>query len=216
MTEVVLYTSGSTDEPKTVNHSWDFIDQCIDTSINEIGLTDKDTVLDVFPGNTIAHYTITAMPARRAGSKLISAIFDPFRYIKLFNEHRPTYISLIPRHWELLKKTKGWDNLDMSCVNYMVTGSGPVPQIMIDDFINKGVTVVSNWYGMTEVPPPVFVGYNSESFDFTPKKEYSIEFSDEGECIINGMFTGDIFDLETKKFLKRRVQANGITWKTAS
>jgi hypothetical protein len=85
---------------------------------------------------------------------------------------------------------------------------------MIDDFISKGVNTVANWYGMTEQPPPVFVGYNSEAFDFTPSGDYAVEFSDEGECIINGFYTGDIFDLPSRKFLKRKSNSiNGNTWK---
>jgi hypothetical protein len=70
---------------------------------------------------------------------------------------------------------------------------------------------------MTELPPPVFVGYNSESFDFTPKEDYTIEFADDGECIVNGYYTNDIFDLTTKKFIRRKNNAtNTNTWKNKS
>ena len=183
-------------------------------SVKEIKLTKKDRVLDVFPGNTIAHFTVTALPAQLSGAQLISANFNPYTYIDLFNKYRPTYISLIPKHWELLSKTKGWSNFDMSCVRYMVTGSGICSQAMIDSFLDRGVQRVANWYGMTEMPPPVFVGIDSESFDFKPRRNYNVEFTDEGECMINGWHTGDIFDLKSKKFLKRKDTANGTTWKS--
>lgn len=214
MTSLVLFTSGSTKEPKQVKH--ENIIPHIKRSIKEIGLTSNDVVLDVFPANVIAHYTVTAQPAIYAGSKLISAAFDPYEYIRLFKEYQPTYISLIPRHIKILEKTKGWSELDMSCVRYMVTGSQMISQEFIDSLLNKGVKIVANWYGMTEMPPPVFVGYNSESFDFSPKEGYTIEFTDEGECIINGHLTGDIFDLNTKKFLRRKIEATGNTWKIQS
>jgi long-subunit acyl-CoA synthetase (AMP-forming) len=215
MSKLILHTSGTTKEPKEIIHSWEDLRYCALRSIKEIGLRKDDIVLDVFPGNTIAHYTVTAMPAQWAGAQLISASFEAYTYIKLFNKHRPTYISLIPRHWEILTKTKAWDNFDMSCVRYMVVGSGMCSQEMIDSFRSKGVQLVANWYGMTEFPPPVFVGYNSEAFDFTPRDGYNIEFSDEGECIINGIHTGDLFDLTTKKFLKRKTNAaNSNTWKS--
>ena len=212
---LTLLTSGTTKSPKTVTHSWNYIEKFIQASIEEIKLTSKDIVLDVFPGNTIAHYTVTVMPAYRANSKLISAKFEARDYIQKFNNYRPTYIALIPNHWELLKEQPEWKNLDMSCVRYMVTGSGAVPQEMIDDFISKEVKIVANWYGMTEHPPPVFIGYNSESFDFSPKKDYIIEFKDDGECVINGFETGDIFDMSTKKFLKRKIHPAGQTWKNS-
>lgn len=210
--KLTLYTSGSTKEPKQILHS--DIQQYIDRSVKEIGLTASDVVLDVFPANVIAHYTVTAQPAIAAGAHLISANFDPYNYIKLFNEYRPTYISLIPRHYEILSNTKGWDTLDMSCVRYMVTGSSNISQKMIDAFRSRGVQLVANWYGMTEMPPPVFVGYNSEVFDFTPKEGYDVSFTDEGECIINGFYTGDIFDVQQRKFLKRKLNPQHATWKS--
>jgi fatty-acyl-CoA synthase len=214
MSSLTLFTSGSTKEPKEISHPWTSIESCILRSIQEIGLSNHDTVLDIFPGNVIAHYTVTAFPAKYSGAKLISANFDPYTYMNLFNKYRPTYIALIPRHYEILSKTKGWDELDMSCVRYMVTGSSSITQEMINSFKSKGVQTVANWYGMTEMPPPVFLGYDSESFDFTPKKGFTVEFTEQGECIINGMKTGDVFNLKTKKFMYRQGSVNGQTWKT--
>ena len=212
---LTLLTSGTTKQPKTVVHSWDYIENCIQRSIKEIELTQHDVVLDVFPANTIAHYTVTAMPAYRAGAQLISAKFEAIDYLQRFNQCRPTYIALIPRHWELLKECAEWNNMDLSCVRYMVTGSGPVSQAMIDDFVSKGVKTVANWYGMTEQPPPVFVGYNTESFDFK-SNGYTVEFTNEGECVIDGFYTGDVFDINSRTFLKRKTQLNSTTtWKNS-
>lgn len=207
--KVTLFTSGSTKEPKQITH----IDMLphIQRSVKEIGLRKDDIVLDVFPANVIAHYTVTAQPALLAGAHLITAAFEPYNYIRLFKKYNPTYISLIPRHYEILSKTKEWKDLDMRSVRYMVTGSGPISQTMIDDFLSKGVRTVANWYGMTEFPPPVFVGYNSESFDF--KSTYDIGFTEEGECVIDRILTGDFFDVNTGKFLYRKLPIKHETWK---
>jgi acyl-coenzyme A synthetase/AMP-(fatty) acid ligase len=219
---LTLFTSGSTEEPKHVNHSWEFINECARASIKEIGLTPNDRVIDVYPANTIAHYTVTGYPTQLSGASLISANFNPFTYCNLFKEIQPTYISLIPRHLELLNATKDFKKLDMSCVRYMVTGTSKIEQSFIDSFREKGVQCVANWYGMTENPPPVLVGYNSESFDINSidKSKFDVKFkpivtsSNIAECVINGKPTGDLFDLETMKFEKRIKNANGSTWKT--
>ena len=99
----------------------------------------------------------------------------------------------------------------MSSVRYMVTGSQPVSQELIDSLRNKGVQLVANWYGMTEFPPPVFIGYNSSAFDFT--SNYDIEFEN-GECIINRHRTGDVFDVNSRTFLTRKDKVSNDTWKT--
>lgn len=212
ISKVTIFTSGSTANPKLISHN--NIITHINRSVKEIGLTSSDRVLNVFPANVIANYTVTAVPALTVGAHLFTTLFEPYSYIKIFKEFQPTYISLIPRHYEILSKTKEWNSLDMSCVRYMVTGSGKIEQSMIDAFRERGVKTVANWYGMTEMPPPVFVGYNSESFDFTAKDGYDIEFTDDGECIINGFATGDLFDLEKRIFIRRKIIVNGNTWKT--
>ena len=209
---ITLYTSGSTKESKLVHHN--SIEKYVSNSIKEIGLTPDDRVLNVFPSNVIANFTVTALPAIVAGSHLFNTNFEPFSYIKIFNEFQPTYISLIPRHYEILSKTKGWENLDMSCVRYMVTGSSNITQEMIDAFRARGVQTVANWYGMTEMPPPVFVGYNTAEFDFTARDGYTVDFTEDSECVINGFHTGDLFDVKNKLFLKRKIALNGNTWKT--
>jgi long-subunit acyl-CoA synthetase (AMP-forming) len=209
---VTIYTSGSTKEPKLIHYQ--SLDQHIQRSIKEIGLTPADRVLNVFPANVIANFTVTALPAIIAGSHLFNTNFEPFSYIKIFKEFQPTYISLIPRHYEILSNTKEWNNLDMSCVRYMVTGSSTITQDMIDAFRDRGVQTVANWYGMTEMPPPVFIGYNSASFDFTARDGYTVDFTDEGECVINGFHTGDLFDVTNKLFLRRKIASDGNTWKT--
>ena len=210
---ITLFTSGSTKEPKELTFSYNQMRRHIERSVREIELTSSDVVLDVFPHNTIAHFTVTAMPALHAKSSYVSAVFSPYTYPSLIKKYQPSYIALVPRHYELLKNSKEWDSLDLSCVRYMVIGSGNVTQELIDDFRKRGVQTVANWYGMTEMPPPVLVGYNTVEFDFTPKSGYTIEFSDDGECIINGFATGDIFDVEKKIFLRRKEQSNGTTWK---
>lgn len=218
---LTLFTSGSTDEPKRVTHSWEYINQSAKLSAKEIGLTKDDIVLDVFPANTIAHYTITALPAYISGAQLVSANFNALTYPTLFSSVKPTYIALIPRHLELLQKTKGFKDLDMSCVRYMVTGSSKIEQSFIDAFKERGVQTVANWYGMTEYAPPVMIGYNSPSFDFNTidEKRTHVMFnpitatSNLAHCIINGKSTGDIFDMNTKTFSHRMNIANGKTWK---
>ena len=220
---LTLFTSGSTDQPKVVKHSWEYINRCAERSVREIGLTKDDIVLDVFPANTIAHYTITAHPAYISGAQLVSSNFNALTYPELFSNVKPTYIALIPRHLELLQKTKGFKNLDMSCVRYLATGSGKVEQSFIDAFKERGVQTVANWYGMTEYAPPVMIGYDSPSFDLNTidQKENHVMFMplqasggyNLQHCIINGKSTGDVFNMDTKEFHGRLKEPTGRTWK---
>jgi len=214
MSKLVLFTSGSTKEAKEVSHDWDFIDSRIAISIDELQLTSNDTVLNVLPFNVIGYYAITAGPASKARATLINATFDPYSYIRLFNKYQPTVIALIPRHIELLLETKGFSTLDMSCVRYMVMGSQAVSQHMIDMLLIKGVKLIANWYGSTENPPPVSIAYNSAVFNFTETHGYNVEFASDGECIVNGISTGDLFNTQSGEFISRKENATNSTWKS--
>lgn len=107
----------------------------------------------------------------------------------------------------------------MSCVRYMVTGSSKIEQSFIDAFKERGVQTVANWYGMTEFPPPVMIGYNSTSFDLNTIKDDHVMFmpvTPDGklcQCHINGRATGDVFNIETMEFHSRIEEPNGRTWK---
>jgi len=213
MSNLILYTSGSTKEAKEVEHTWEFINNRIDISIEELQLTKDDIVLNVLPFNVIGYYTITVGPSTKVGATLINMNFDPYSYIKVFTKYQPTVIGLIPKHVELLQQTKNFETLDMSCVRYMIMGSQNVPQSMVDMMLSKGVKLVANWYGSTENPPPVFIAKNGSVFDFTDSKGYNVTFA-EGECFVNGITTNDVFDMESQTFLKRKDDVSNFnTWK---
>lgn len=212
--ELILYTSGSTNGSKLVKHDSNAINLMVSRAVAELNLTKDDIVLNVLPNNVIGYYSITGLPAIYTGCTLISTVFEPYEYLKLFNMYKPTVIGLIPKMIEILRGTKGYKELDMSSVRYMIMGSQNVPIDMINELRDKGVKTIGNWYGSTEHPPPVFVAKNGVNFDFEPKQGYTVSFTDEGECVVNGNNTGDLFDVNTKTYLGRKVVASGKTWKT--
>lgn len=215
MSNLILYTSGSTRDPKEVHHDSAVVKLMLKRSINELQLTQRDIVINVFPSNVIAYYAITALPALEVGATLISMNFDPYQYIKAFKRYKPTIIALIPKMVEILQHTKGFQELDMSSVRYMIMGSQHVPLEMIKMLKDKGVQTIGNWYGSTENPPPVFVAKDGIEFDFKARIGYRITFDSTGECSVNGVATGDIFDTETNRYLKRKDELSGnSTWKT--
>jgi acyl-coenzyme A synthetase/AMP-(fatty) acid ligase len=214
MSKLVLFTSGSTKEAKEVIHDWDYIHSRMDVSIKELEMTKDDIVLNVLPFNVIGYHSIMAGPATKVGATVIHMNFDPYAYIRMFNKYRPTLTVLIPRHVELLQQTKGFDSLDMSCLRYMVTGSQNIEQSMIDLLLSKGVQTIGNWYGSTEFPPPVFISHNGTVFDMDNTYGYNVTFDQKGECYVDGIATGDVFNLGTKEFSHRLQNATNNTWKS--
>ena len=212
---LVLYTSGSTGPAKKVEHSWEFIYECAAKTVQEQSLSMVDIVIDVFPHNSIAHWTLSALPAFIAGAEYHSMKFTPKFFIEKFKEVQPTILNLVPRHLEMLQETEEFETLDMSCVRYMTLGAAPVTQKMVDAFTSRGVTLVAVTYGMTECPPPMMVGYNSPEFSWIDPK---ITFTDDMEAIIGDVQTGDFFKKASGSivFSHRAKEITGKTWKDVS
>jgi len=214
MNQLTLFTSGTTGDPKLVCHSAENMSLYSSIAAATIGLTSRDRVLNVLPSHTIGYHVVTAGAAAWAGAELLSAQFDPYTWVKLFREFQPTYTVLIPRHIDILSRLKAWQDLDMASLRYVVTGSQRVEQHHIDSLLDRGVGRVGNWYGMTEFPPPVLIGHNSVSFSLNHTYGRRVEFTSAGECVIDGVPTGDIFDLSNRTFSHRKQAMTGSTWKT--
>lgn len=213
---LVLYTSGSTGPAKKVEHSWEFIRECANKTILEQGLSSHDRVIDVFPHNTIAHWTLSALPAFLAGAEYHSMKFTAKFFIDKFNEVKPTILNLVPGHLKLLLEEPEFESLDMRSVRYMTLGAAPVTQDMVDIFRKKGVVCVAVTYGMTEAPPPKMVGYNNPHFTLI---DDDITFDENGEAHIQGKATGDIFSFKDDGSLifSHRIKQNHYkTWKDVS
>jgi acyl-coenzyme A synthetase/AMP-(fatty) acid ligase len=214
MSKLILFTSGSTSDAKEVIHDREFINERQDISVELLGLTKDDIVLNVIPFNVIGYHVISAGPANRVGATLIQMNFDPYAFIRVFNQYRPTVIALIPKMIELISHTKGFDTLDMSCVRHLIMGSQDVPEDMISMLRAKGVQTIQNWYGSTENPPPVFVATNGTKFDFRNSYGYQVGFDQDGLLYVNGESTGDVFNLETQTYSHRLKDATKSTWKS--
>jgi len=214
MSKFVIYTSGSTGLSKEISHDWDVIDAAAQRSIKLLNLTSDSRVLNIVPFNTIGFWTLTSYPAMLVKANLINMAFEPYQYIRAFNEFRPTHIGMLNRVFQILKKTKGFETLDMSCVECMYVGSDKIPQEMIDTLLSKGVKKIINVYGMSEFPPPIYIGINSVKFTETVCS-HTLEFTDEGECVIDGFNTGDIFTDDREFSHRKSVNVQQPTWKTS-
>lgn len=211
MKSLTLFTSGSTDKPKIVTHDWNYLHKCIQHSVKTMKLTSQDRVLNIFPHNVIAHYCITAGPAQIAGADLLTAKFSAYDYADIIEYYKPTVTSLITPHIKMLMGTKSWNRLDLSSVRYLVIGSQNTPKEYINALKNKGVQHVSNWYGSTEFPPPVFTADWDDEFDLsTVPSHFDVAFDSE-KCIINGTDTKDTF--QGNRIISRSSAVN-FTWKS--
>lgn len=206
-------TSGSTGEPKTIQH-----EDLTPYAYNACGLyayTHRDRVLNLYPTDSIAHKTLTAGPMELLGGEYLDLEWNPYSFCQAVKKFDPTVIGMAPGHLNQLIKTKDWHSLDLTGTR-VILGAAPINQDMLNQLNWRGVATVYHTYGSTENPPPFMVGKNSTSFSLRTVNSHLFNYEfDNGHLYINGEPTNDIFDVDgdTATFVRRTEEAVNATWK---
>ena len=162
----VLYTSGTTGNPKGVmlTHA-NLVSNC-DASIRHFGLSEGE---DVFPCllpmfHTFAWTTCVLIPMRLGDLNLvISSITPPAPWLMRMGRRRATVFVAVPQIYAVLAKQavglKRW-LLRLWCfrgVRFCVSGAGPLPVPVAQAFQEALGQDVHEGYGLTETSPVVTV-----------------------------------------------------------
>jgi acyl-coenzyme A synthetase/AMP-(fatty) acid ligase len=206
---VILYTSGTTDAPKKVVYSWSQIEKMANYAIEFYGYDYRSRILNMYPSSSIAHYSLTAYPAKKADAYLHNFFWNPYNFENIIKSFSPTHIGCTPKQIDILSKTKAWNNISLDDINIIIGGE-KVTQNIIDLLLIKKCNIYVT-YGSTEVPPPFMTGINSEWLQINNRCNFV-----NGELLIDGHSTGDIFEIKDNlcRFIKRKSeQLYNVTWK---
>jgi len=152
---VLLYTSGTTGQPKGVLRSHESYIAFYLINAGDFGFTPDDICLNVMPlchvNSTFFSFTITYL----GGSVYVHPArhFDPVDILRIIEKEKITFISLIPTHYHLLlnlpEETRR--KYDVSSIRKLLCSSAPargdIKQRVMDYF--KGVELYEG-YGSTE------------------------------------------------------------------
>lgn len=143
---VILFTSGSSGEPKAVVHTFKSLYESVKAIDLFANLSQKDIWLASLPHYHIGGFMIF-IRSLLAGSALAfpnSLNYEDF--MNAYTKHEPTYISLVVT---TLKKMLN-DNISVNKkLKYIFLGGGPIATDLCVDAINKGFPIIKV-YGSTE------------------------------------------------------------------
>ncbi len=224
----IIFTSGTTGDPKAVPHTRS---ACIKGSLQNIEiqtLTSDDVILSQLPPWTIGGMYLYTLPGLMAGSTVIAEMFNPRKFIKICNEMKPTIGIMVPAMMLALSKTRGWKELDMSHWRELGFGSTVCPEEMLQELFDKGTPAMRNLYGCTETHVPMFTHLATPEdpypleINITGNYEYKLDRYGvawiKGDCITKGYLnqetpidkdgywcTGDVLEVRHNKlFYKSR------------
>lgn len=144
-----IISSGTTGTPKKIVRSDKNIKACIDVALKAQRIDKNSRVLTVTRQTHAGGTLLQTIPAQSIGAYVKIRSFDPFTFLKEFEDYTHTFLP--PAMCESLMKTKTFDDYDFKG-KIVCMGSDPIPKDHIDAFTSRGAYVLANW-GMTEIGP---------------------------------------------------------------
>lgn len=147
---VISYTSGSTGLPKGVMLTHDGIFAFASSQLMAQRWTSEEQVLLLAPfaftGGVISGLT----PTYLIGACLhIEENADPLRVLAIIRERRITSLTAVPIFFERIAAAPDFAAADISCLRLAITGGAPVPEALLKQYVDKGVSI-RQVYGCTE------------------------------------------------------------------
>ena len=150
---MLVYTSGTTGEPKGAMHGQAGMLANIDMALAVQNLTAQDRVLAVLPMFHVGGLCIQVLPALAAGAAIkLHARFDAAAWLLDVATWRPSTSLVVPAVMLALLSHADWAGADLGSLRFVNSGSSIVPVALIEAFHARGLPV-AQVYGSTETGP---------------------------------------------------------------
>jgi fatty-acyl-CoA synthase len=150
---LLLYTSGTTGNPKGVVHQQRALFYNALNAIHAQEMCALDHVLSVLPLFHSGGINIQTSPAFYVGAHVtLLDRFEPGATLRAIQQIRPTMFLAVPAVIQALVSHPLWNNTDLSCIRVVGTGSSTVPNALLTAWHDRGVPA-TQIYGMTESAP---------------------------------------------------------------
>jgi acyl-coenzyme A synthetase/AMP-(fatty) acid ligase len=146
---VMLCSSGTTGIPKEIFQSPEKLAEANKVAVQAQRLTENSRVYTVCKTAHAGGLLAQTLPALSIGATVDIEDFNAYKWVSKINKY--THSHLTPNHARAIMLTKGFKDLDLREI-FITCGADPVSWDIIEAFVEKGCTFMSNW-GMTEIGP---------------------------------------------------------------
>jgi fatty-acyl-CoA synthase len=154
---LLVYTSGTTGEPKGALHTQAAMIANLDAAIDAQRFDGRTRTLAVLPLFHVGGLCIQVLPTLAAGGSVqLQRRFVADAWFDEVAAWRPTTTLLVPATMRALVEHPRWDSADLSSLSFVNSGSQIVPRSLIEAFHARGVPV-AQVYGATETGPVTLV-----------------------------------------------------------
>jgi len=186
---MLVYTSGTTGEPKGAIHTAAGMSANITAAIACQDLGPGTRCLAVLPMFHVGGLCIQVLPTLAAGGVVrLHARFDPGAWLTDVALWRPTTSLLVPAAMRAIVEHPGWASADLSSLAFVNSGSQVVPVALIEAFHARGIPV-TQVYGSTETGPVSIVLRPEEAMAHVgcvgrPALHVTVQLAADGEILL--------------------------------
>lgn len=157
-TAVLLYTSGTTAEPKGVELTYDNLhSNCVDT-IEHLRIDPEQRFLNILPPFHVFGLTANVLVPVFLGATVFAIPrFSPVALLKAVAEHRISIIMAIPSMYAALLKSKSASRETFASVSLAISGGEPLSDKVRAAIGERFGMTLYEGYGLTETSPVVSV-----------------------------------------------------------
>jgi long-chain acyl-CoA synthetase len=157
---VILYTSGTTGNPKGVTLTHRNFHFQLDTVVRSlIPFTPEDRVVGVLPMYHVFGLANSLIAAIHYGACIVLVPqYSPANLIAAVGEHKATIMPAVPSMYQhLLAAARARNTHIPKCLRYCVSGGAALPLATLDRFMETFETRILEGYGLTETTSSVCV-----------------------------------------------------------
>ena len=144
-----INTSGTTGPPKEIIQTPTKLKAADEIAVKCQEITPDSKIYTICKIDHAGGLLAQTLPAFRIGAEVTIEPFNAFRFCREIKKYTHTHIT--PGHAQLIMRTKGFRDLDMTGI-WVTCGSDPIDWNIIESFVERGATFMANW-GMTEIGP---------------------------------------------------------------
>lgn len=145
---LLIFTSGTTGEPKGVMHTHNTAIAANNPLPDRLGIT-SDSVIHM--ASTLAHLTGflygARLPVQNGATCVLQDVWDPRRFVELVGQHGITYTSAATPFLHDVINAPNLDDHDMGSLARFCCMGAPIPRAMVRDARRKlpGMVVLGGW-----------------------------------------------------------------------
>jgi long-chain acyl-CoA synthetase len=154
---VILYTSGTSGDPKGVVLTHGNLHSDVAAGIKHAHLTEANAFLGVIPQfHSYGLTALTLIPLLLGAKIVYTARFVPRKLVDLIRTHRPDIMAAVPSMYGALLSVKDADAEAFKSVSTAISGGEALPANTFEKFKERFGVQLLEGYGLTETSPIIY------------------------------------------------------------